>query len=108
MPRSILKVNFNTAELSSNEYFKLDEKKNSNLINYNSINNLLENSVKMNLLSDTKIGTFLSGGVDSSLVTAIAKKYNNKIEGFTTIYLPEKKYEKFNQDFFIQKNYLKI
>ena len=103
MPRSILKVNFNTAESSSNEYFKLDEKKNSNLINYNSINNLLENSVKMNLLSDTKIGTFLSGGVDSSLVTAIAKKYNNKIEGFTTIYLPEKKYEKFNQDFFYSK-----
>ena len=53
-----MKVNFNTAELSSNEYFKLDEKKNSNLINYNSINTLLENSVKMNLLSDTKIGTF--------------------------------------------------
>ena len=103
MPRSILKVNFNTAESSSNEYFKLDEKKNSNLINYNSINNLLENSVKMNLLSDTKIGTFLSGGVDSSLVTAIAKKYKNKIEGFTTIYLPEKKYEKFNQDFFYSK-----
>ena len=103
MPRSIMKVNFNTAELSSNEYFKLDEKKNSNLINYNSINTLLENSVKMNLLSDTKIGTFLSGGVDSSLVTAIAKKYNSKIEGFTTIYLPEKKYEKFNQDFFYSK-----
>lgn len=103
IPRSILKVNFNTAESSSNEYFKLDEKKNSNLINYNSINDLLESSVKMNLLSDTKIGTFLSGGVDSSLVTAIAKKYNNQIEGFTTIYLPKKKYEKFNQDFFYSK-----
>ena len=103
IPRNILKVNFNKAELSSNEYFKLDKKKNSNLISYNSINNILENSIKMNLLSDTKIGTFLSGGVDSSLVTAIAKKYNNKIEGFTTVYLPEKKYEKFNQDYIYSK-----
>ncbi len=103
LPRNILKVNLISTELSSKEYFKLDEKKNSNLINSNLINNLLENSVKMNLLSDTKIGTFLSGGVDSSLVTAIAKKYNDKIEGFTTVYLPERKYEKFNQDFIYSK-----
>ena len=69
------------------------------MISIDEINNILENSVKMNLIADTKIGTFLSGGLDSSTITALAKKYNNQIEGFTTVYLPKKKYEKFNQDF---------
>ena len=63
------------------------------------LNNTLEDVVKNNLITDTKIGTFLSGGLDSSTVTAIARKYNNKIEGFTTVFAPEKKYEKFNQDY---------
>lgn len=36
---------------------------------------LLSNSVKMQMVSDVPLGTFCSGGVDSSLVTAIASKY---------------------------------
>lgn len=33
--------------------------------------------------SDLEVGTFLSGGIDSGLVTAIASKYNNKLKTFT-------------------------
>ena len=34
----------------------------------------IESSVKMQLMSDVPYGTFLSGGIDSSLVTAVASK----------------------------------
>lgn len=45
---------------------------------------LLNLSVKRRMLSsDLEVGTFLSGGIDSGLVTAIASQYNNKLKTFT-------------------------
>ncbi|HMG83241.1 MAG TPA: asparagine synthase (glutamine-hydrolyzing) [Ferruginibacter sp.] len=36
--------------------------------------------------SDLEVGSFLSGGIDSGLVTAIAGKYNNKLKTFTVAF----------------------
>lgn len=44
----------------------------------NKILELLEDSVKFRLISDVSLGMFLSGGVDSSLILAIMKKFSKE------------------------------
>jgi len=44
---------------------------------------LLENSVKRQLISDVPIGTFLSGGLDSSAITAIVALHKKNIMSFS-------------------------
>ena len=44
----------------------------------------LSDSVKKQMISDVPIGSFLSGGIDSSLITALMQKHSNKkIETFS-------------------------
>ena len=48
------------------------------------VDQLLHESVKRRLeSSDLEVGSFLSGGIDSGLVTAIARMYNHSIKTFT-------------------------
>lgn len=50
----------------------------------NNLKNLIEDSVSIHLMSDVPFGTFLSGGIDSSLVTAVASKHvNTKLNTFS-------------------------
>lgn len=52
---------------------------------------ILVDSFNLRLVADVPVGTFLSGGIDSSLVTAILQKYSEKpIKTFTIGFTDEK------------------
>ncbi|MEQ8770870.1 MAG: asparagine synthase (glutamine-hydrolyzing) [Phycisphaerales bacterium] len=53
---------------------------------------LLERAVRSRLESDVPLGVFLSGGIDSALIAAIAKKSRPDIETFT-VRMPDARYD---------------
>ena len=56
------------------------------------LSSLLESAIQYRMISDVPFGTFLSGGIDSSLVTAFAQKNSNHPVRTFTIAFKEKKY----------------
>lgn len=47
------------------------------------IKNTIHNSVKIQLDACVEVGVFLSGGLDSSIITAVASEYKSKIKTFS-------------------------
>ncbi len=53
------------------------------------IRNLMEESVKDRLVADVPVGTFLSGGIDSSIISGIAKQHKDDLHTFSIGYKDE-------------------
>ena len=56
----------------------------------NDLENKIIKSVEMQCFADVNIGSHLSGGIDSSLITAIASKFKKDLKAFHG-YFPEDK-----------------
>ena len=84
-PGDYLEYNLKLKSHKINSYWNIDEQlksyENNDVIE--ETNKILENSVQSHLVSDVEVGTLLSGGIDSSLITAISKFTNSKIKTFT-------------------------
>ena len=59
--------------------------------NVEHLEELLINSIKSHLISDVPIATTLSGGLDSSLLTALIKKFSNsEITSYSVLFDEDK------------------
>ena len=98
-----LQINQNGVKL--NPFWKLEEKYQKETIKDEAVakkqlDTLLNNAVSDRLISDVPLGTFLSGGIDSSLVTAIASKHaTGKLNTFSIGF----KEQQHNESIYAQK-----
>ena len=88
-PGHYYEVNLSSLNFTKNKYFDLvDQYLNPIDIDHNEaiiqLDSILHKSVKDRLLSsDLDVGAFLSSGIDSSLIVAIASQYRKNIKTFT-------------------------
>ena len=76
-----IKINLKNFTINKEIYFKPKVVKNNKFKEsefLDELDSLMSESVKTRLLSDSKIGVFLSGGLDSSLISFYAKKRKRK------------------------------
>lgn len=90
----LLKTDKYPDKIEETQYYKIpyeDEKimqvNASNYIKAQEIlKGLIEDAVKIRLIADVPLGTFLSGGIDSSIISTIAAKYKNDLNTFSIGY----------------------
>ena len=91
-PGEYLKIDIDSRQIDRENYYSLKKRQEySDLTEKEAtslLGNLLEDSIRLRLRSDVKVGTCLSGGLDSSLISAFASQqhYKSSEEKFVAIH----------------------
>lgn len=97
-PGCTFNYDIKTRKLQISKFWELDSNiSGSNLVNLSEsieyLHTLLEDAVKIRNIADVPIGVFLSGGVDSSLISALAQKTTNTQVNTFSIGFQEDEYD---------------
>lgn len=107
-PAHSLVFDLDTAQISLHKYWKLKvNTRESGGIDLNEaaykLKTLVEKSVKEQMIADVPVGVFLSGGIDSSVVSYECSRINSNIKTFTMGFDESKYNEKPYADILIEK-----
>ncbi len=82
---SYLVISLDNFQIKEQRYWQIPElptKRTDTLKDLNLLKETLIDSVRLRMISDVPLGVFLSGGVDSSAIVAIASQFSNKLKTF--------------------------
>jgi asparagine synthase (glutamine-hydrolysing) len=77
---------FENGSLSITRYWRPDSRKGQPAISDDELQALIEDAVRLRLVSDVPVGVFLSGGVDSSIISALASQRLESLVSYTVRY----------------------
>jgi len=96
-------------EIEKHNYYQLPSGSNYTFHDYNSacstLYTLLEDAVRIRLNADVPVGAFLSGGIDSSVITALAANMQPGLRTFTIGYEDHKFFDETHYASIIAKKY---
>ena len=95
-PGNNLEIDLNTKSYAISKYWDLEPVKISKLTYDEAkekLHTLLQDAIKIRLQADVPFGTFLSGGIDSALVSSIASKISDEPIHTFTIGFEDQKYD---------------
>tara|TARA_B100000427_G_scaffold329655_1_gene346865 strand:+ start:3421 stop:5280 length:1860 start_codon:yes stop_codon:yes gene_type:complete len=91
-PGTYIEINNNTGEIKLKEYFKIKFLNNmESRTNLKDLEKTILKSVEQQVFAEVEVGTHLSGGVDSSLITAMANKFAPDLKAFHGYFPNDKK-----------------
>jgi len=95
-PGNAMVIHLNSSKIDIKEYWNLEKVVLSDISYHDAkkqLHDLLKDSIKIRLQSDVPIGSFLSGGIDSALISGIACKVSDKQINTFSIGFDDPKYD---------------
>ncbi|HNQ67737.1 MAG TPA: asparagine synthase (glutamine-hydrolyzing) [Bacteroidales bacterium] len=107
-PGSYIEIHNNNFTIS--KYYKIhqfnpNEKHDDYETAKTTIRNLLDCSVKRRLISDVPLGCFLSGGIDSTIITALASEHTKNLNTFSIGFKDEDYFDETEYSQIVAKRY---
>jgi len=91
------------------QYYEIPYAQTPKIINYEDakkqLYNLMDEAVRLRLIADVPLGTFLSGGIDSSVITALASQHTKHLNTFSIGFADEPLFDETSFAKLVSKKY---